>query len=176
MDRGTSEPSIQLDLEAGAALPEPRRQRPIVESVPFERPKLEPAIQEGEIGSDQARQTVGFLMLIALVPELVGGLLGHGSVGFVGMGIPAVIAWGLLTGNDWICEYAFWSCILQVVLAPMLAFTLPHPALLVPSTLLRYGALALLLSDRVLSRKTYGLALTAIGLGTLLGFVASILR
>ncbi len=157
-------------------MPEPRRQRPQVESVAFERPKLEPAIQDGEVGSDQARQTVGFFMLIALLPDLVSGLLGHGSVGFVGVGIPAVIAWGLITGNDWICEYAFWSCIVQVVLAPMLAFALPHPALLVPSTLLRYGALALLLSDQVLSRRTYSLSLGAIGLGTLLGFIAGFLR
>ncbi|MBS1785862.1 MAG: hypothetical protein JST24_10575 [Acidobacteria bacterium] len=176
MSQDAPEPRIQLDVDAGAALPEPRRQRPMVESATFERPILEPAVQDGDIGSDQARQTVGFLMLIALVPDLVSGLLGHGSAGFMGLGIPAVIAWGLITGNDWICEYAFWSCIVQVALAPMLAFALPHPALLVPSTLLRYGTLALLLSDRVLSRKTYGLVLGAIGLGTLLGLIAGFLR
>lgn len=172
----TDLPKIELDRDPSEQGLPPRRQQPMGESVPFERPKLEPVVGEGDLGSDQTRQTVGVLMLIALLPGLVGVLLGHGQVGFLGLAIPAAIAWGLLTGNDWICEYAFWSCIAQVVLAPMLAFALPHPALLVPANLLQYGALALLLSDHVLSRRTYGLALGAVGLGTLLGFIATLLR
>lgn len=176
MDLGSApETPIQLDLEPGASAPEPRRQRPQVESVAYERPKLEPVLKEGDVGSDETRQTVGFLMLAAMVPELIGGLFGHGSLSFVGVGIPVLTAWGLITGDDFICRYAFLSCLAQVATAPLLGFALPHPALMVPSMLLRYGGLAVLLSDRPLSRQAYILTLSAMGLGTVFGIIWSLL-
>lgn len=172
----TPDSRIELDLESGAPPIEVRRARPSVDQNFHERPKLEPVLKEGDVGTDESRQTVGYLVLVSLVPSLIGVLLGHGSMGLVGIGIPVALAWGLITGNDWICEYAFWSCVVQVVLAPISVIGLPHAALIMPSLVLRYGALALLLSDRPLSRSTYFGALGAIGLGTLLGIIGALWR
>jgi len=175
-NEGSANPKIEMDLEMADPSAPSRRQRPMVDQVAFERPRIEPVLKVDDIGSDESRQTVGFLMLASLLPELMGGLLGHGSVSFLGLGIPATVAWGLISGSDFIVEYAFWACVAQLVLAPVMVFTLPHAALLVPALLLRYGGLALLLSGRPLSKKTYFTALGAIGLGVLLGIIGTLLR
>jgi hypothetical protein len=167
---------IELDLDSGAPPVEPRRARPSVDPGFHERPKLEPVLKAGDVGTDESRQTVGYLVLVSLVPSLLGVLLGHGSMGLMGIAIPVGLAWGLITGHDWICEYAFWSCVLQLVLAPISVLGLPHAALIMPSLVLRYGALAVLLSGRPLSRTAYFGALGAIGLGTLMGILGALLR
>ncbi len=148
----------------------------MVDQVAFERPRIEPVLKDGDIGTDESQQTVGFLMLASLLPELLGGLLGHGSLSFAGLGIPAIVAWGLINGSDFIIEYAFWACTAQLVVAPLMAFALPHAALLVPAILFRYGGLAVLLSGRALSKKAYLAALGAIGFGVLLGIIGTLLR
>lgn len=175
-NEGSAGPKIEMDLEPVDSSALSRRQRPMVDQVAFERPRIEPVLKDGDIGSDESRQTVGFLMLASLLPELLGGLLGHGSVSFLGLGIPAIVAWGLISGSDFITEYAFWACTAQLVLAPVMAFTLPHAALLVPALLLRYGGLSLLLSGKALTRNAYFAALGAIGLGVVLGIMGTLLR
>ena len=147
----------------------------MVEPVAYERPKLEPVLKEGDVGSDETRKTVGFLMLASLVPELIGGLVGHGSLSFVALGLPALTAWSLLTADDFICTRAFLSCVVQLVMAPVLMLALPHSGLLIFALMLRYGSLALLLSGRALSKKAYFTALGTIGLGILLGIISSVL-
>jgi hypothetical protein len=176
MNEGSVGPKIEMDLESADPSALSRRQRPMMDQVAFERPKIEPVLKDDSIGSDESQRTVGFLMLISLLPELMGGLLGHGSVSFLGLGIPAIVAWGLISGSDFITEYAFWACATQLVLAPVMVFTLPHAALLVPAVLFRYGGLAVLLSGKPLSRNAYFAALGAIGLGVLLGIIGTLLR
>jgi len=175
-NEGSTSPKIEMDLEPVDPSMLSRRQRPMVDQVAFERPRIEPVLKDDDIGSDESRRTVGFLMLASLLPELLGGLLGHGSVSFLGLGIPAIVAWGLISGSDFITEYAFQACVAQLVLAPVMVFALPHAALLVPALLFRYGGLALLLSGKPLSKQTYFAALGAIGLGVLLGIIGTLLR
>lgn len=173
---GSPGPKIELDLEPGDPSALSRRQRPVADPAAFERPRIEPVLKDGDIGSDESQRTVGFLVLASLLPDLLGGLFGHGALSVAGLGIPAIMAWGLISGSEFIAEYAFWACTAQLVLAPIMAFAFSHAALLVPAILLRYGGLAVLLSGKALSKKAYFAALTAIGLGVLSGIIGTLWR
>ena len=173
---GSPGSKIELDLEPGDPSALSRRQRPMADQVPFERPRIEPVLKDGDMGSDESQRTVGFLVLASLLPDLLGGVFGHGGLSVAGIGIPAIMAWGLISGSEFMAEYAFWACIAQLVLAPIMAFAFPHAALLVPATLLRYGGLAVLLSGKALSKNAYFTALAAIGLGVLSGILGTLWR
>lgn len=174
--RNAPDSRIELDLEPGAGAPESRRQRPMVESVAYERPRLEAVLREDDLGSDETERTVGILLLVSLLPDLLFVVLGHGSLSLISFILPGILAWGLIQGEEWARAYVFWACLAQLVLAPALVFAAPHAALLVTASVLRNGGLLMLVAGRSLTRPFYFAALGAVALGVLLGVAGAFLR
>lgn len=166
---------IELDLESSPSALEPRRTRPQVEQLSYERPKLEPVLQDGDLGSDETERTVGILLLVSLLPELLSIMMGHGTASLVNLVLPSILAWGLIQGEEWARVYILWGCVAQLVLAPALAFAMPHASLAVVASLLRNGGLVVLVAGRSLSRPAYFAALGVLGVGVLLGLAGSLL-
>ncbi len=158
---------IELDLPPEAPA---RRAMPISPPSPS-YPPIAPAMQPEDIGCDTAAQTVGWIYLLSALPGVVGFLTGQGPFGLAMVGMSLYLGIGLIRRDDFATEYARAISLIRLATAGIFVFIPPHALFAAAIDITQGVALLVLLSDRALSRRTYGVCVGTVVLGALLGFM-----
>jgi hypothetical protein len=171
-------PRIELDLETvdSDRSPRPPRNRPIEQHPMPSAPKIEPSLREGDIGTDEADQTVAIFFLLSAVPGIISMLAGKGFGGILGIAIPIYFGLGLLRGDDFVKEWVKAACLIQIALGPI-SLLISHGSILyILGGLAQSVGLLILVSANGLSKRNYHLCLVGVAIGILVGIVAPLLH
>jgi ABC-type microcin C transport system permease subunit YejE len=174
----TPNPRIELDLaiEKIAQNASPHRNRPIVQEPRPSLPKIEPILGVDDVGSDETARTVGIFFLLSALPGVLSLLFGHGSTGLLGTAIPIYFGLGLLRGDEFVKQWVFAACFVQLIITPISALVFPTSMLFVIGGLAQSGGLLVLVSGRALSKQMYRALLAAVAIGTLMSAVGFFLH
>ncbi|MBL0210100.1 MAG: hypothetical protein IPQ13_04165 [Holophagaceae bacterium] len=173
-----SNPSIELDLTGNQPHQDdgPRRSRPIIREAQPSLPKIEPILGETDVGSDETERTVGILFVLSAFPGALSFLSGHGTGALLSIAVPLYFGIGLLRRDEFIKQWVFAACFIQLIIGVLTALIFPTSILMVAGGLAQNGGLLVLVSGRALSRRMYLLSLAAVTVGTLAGATAVFLR
>lgn len=164
-------PRIELDLEnqKSALEPSPGHNKLILQGPLSLQPKIEPTLGETDVGSDEAERIVGIFFMISAIPGVISLFSGHGVVGgLLGIAIPIFFGLGLLHGNDFVKQWVFAACVVQLIIGPISALISPNSILIVLGGLAQSVALLILVSGKALSKQMYRCCIAAIVIGTII--------
>ena len=171
-------PKIELDLtpvesDQGSST---RRGRPVFQPPMPPVPKIEPIIGETDIGSDEAEHTVGIFFIVSAIPAILSMVLGHGAVDIFGIAVPIYLGAGLIRGDDFVHQWVFAICLVNLVISAIVALAFPHSILFAIGVIAQNVALLVLVSGKALSRTTYRISVGAVEIGTLISLVGTIVH
>lgn len=180
MSKPEATPDPRIELDFGPSGPDrdpfPRRVRQVSQDTMPALPKIEPMMQDGDVGSDEAERTVGIFFLLTALPGVLALLFSPNAGGLVGIAIPLYFGIGLLRGDEFVQQWVVAACAVQFILAPVSAFISPRSIWFILGGLAQSGGLLILVSGKVLSRQTYRLCLAGVGLGILISSVGAFFR
>lgn len=164
-------PRIELDLAGHESAQDDsqRRSRPSIREARPSLPKIEPILGETDIGNDETERTVGIFFLLSALPGMLSFLTGHGAGVLLGIAIPLYFGFGLLRRDEFVKQWVFAACFIQLLTGLITALVSPTSILWVAGGLAQSGGLLILVSGRALSRRTYLLSLAAVAIGMLVG-------
>ena len=170
----TQSPLIELELDNQSqysSIPS-RRNRPLVQEAQHVLPKIEPIVGESDIGSDRAEYTVGVFFLLSAIPGIISLLSGNGAGGLLGIAIPIYLGIGLLRRDDFVHQWIFAICLVQLVVGPLSLIFLPSSRYLIIGGMIQNASLLVLVSGKALSKQVYVICISGVSLGVIISTIA----